>query len=170
MTRGLTAMSEQQIAPADVPSDRSPALDRLDALVGEWDTAAIFDAGFFGPGSPEIVGRGHTTFSWMEGRHFLVQTYTNEHPDAPDGMCVIGLSDRPEVFVQHLYDSRGAARDYLMTLEGGELRIWRDDPAFAQRYRATISADGKTIEGAWEASENGGPWRHDFTLVYTRVA
>ncbi|MEV4798508.1 hypothetical protein AB0K18_00735 [Nonomuraea sp. NPDC049421] len=162
-------MSEEKITPADLPSGRSPALDRLDVLVGEWKTAAVFDAGFFGPGSPEVVGHGRTTFAWLKGRRVLAQTFTNDHPDAPDGMCAIGLSDQPEVFVQHYHDSRGETRDYLMTLENGELRFWRADPAFAQRYRGTVTADGKTIEGAWEISEDGHTWRHDFKLIYTRI-
>ncbi|MEU6720488.1 hypothetical protein ABZ897_54315 [Nonomuraea sp. NPDC046802] len=48
--------------PADLPDERPTALDRLDVLVGQWEGAAIFEAGFLGPGSPEVIGRSRTTF------------------------------------------------------------------------------------------------------------
>ena len=34
------------------------ALSRLDALLGEWEMEVSFEAGYFGPGSPPVAGRG----------------------------------------------------------------------------------------------------------------
>src|SRR5262245_7052219 len=59
--------------PGDIPGERPAALDRLNVLVGQWETEATFAAGFFGPGSPEVTGRGRTTFHWLDGRYFLTQ-------------------------------------------------------------------------------------------------
>jgi hypothetical protein len=38
------------------------------------------------------------------------------------------------------FDSRGVRRTYGIALEDGVLRMWRDDPDFAQRFAATIDA------------------------------
>ena len=155
--------------PGDIPEGRPGALDRLNVLVGRWDTEATFDAGFFGPGSPEVTGRGRVTFEWLEGRYFLTQRFVNEHPDAPSGIAIIGPSGELDTFAQHYYDSRGVTRVYLMTLEGRELKLWREAPGFWQRYTGVISDDGTTITGAWEASPDGQDWRHDFNLTYVRT-
>ena len=59
-------------SPGDIPGDRPSSLHRLDALIGEWEMEATFEAGYFGPGSPAITGRGgRTTLEWLEGRLFL---------------------------------------------------------------------------------------------------
>ncbi|NUT36465.1 MAG: hypothetical protein HOV79_25710 [Hamadaea sp.] len=150
--------------------DRPAELDRLDVLVGVWESEATFDAGFFGPGSPEVKGLGRTAFEWMEGGRFLLQRFTNEHPDAPDGLTVIGLSEGGEsTFVQNYFDSRGVARVYRMEIDGREWRLWRYAPGFSQRFAGVIAADGRSIAGAWEASEDGQTWRHDFRLTYARI-
>jgi Protein of unknown function (DUF1579) len=163
---------DQQVAaniPADVPDERPAALDRLNVLVGRWETAATFGAGFFGPGSPETTGRGRTTFEWLEGRFFLTQHFVNEHPSAPSGISIIGLTEDRNTFTQHYYDSRGVARVYQMTLAGREWKLWREAPGFWQRYTGVISTDGTTITGAWQASTDGREWRHDFDLSYVKV-
>jgi hypothetical protein len=163
---------DQQVAadsPGDVPGERPVALDRLNVLVGQWEMEATFHAGFFGPDSPEITGRGRTTFQWLEGRFFLTQHFVNEHPAAPSGIAIIGMSEERNTFAQHYYDSRGVARVYQMTVEGPTLTLWREAPEFWQRYAGMISEDGTTITGAWEASADGREWRHDFDLIYTRT-
>jgi hypothetical protein len=155
--------------PGDIPGERPASLDRLNVLVGQWEMEAIFKAGFFGPGSPGITGRGRTAFQWLEGRFFLTQHFVNEHPAAPSGITIISASEDPNTFAQHYYDSRGVARVYQMTLAGREWKLWREAPGFWQRYTGVISADGATITGAWEASADGRQWRHDFDLTYIKT-
>jgi hypothetical protein len=163
----------QQVAadtPGDVPGERPVSLDRLNLLVGDWEVEATFEAGFFGPGSPQTTSRGRTTFQWLDGRFFLTQHFVNEHPAFPSGIAIIGTSEEePDTFVQNYYDSRGVARVYQMTLEGREWKLWREEPGFSQRYTGVISADGATITGAWEASADGREWRHDFDLTYIKA-
>jgi hypothetical protein len=162
----------QQMAadsPGDIPGERPVSLDRLNVLVGQWEVEATFKAGFFGPGSSGVTGRGRTTFQWLEGRFFLTQRFVNEHPAVPSGIAIIGMSEERNTFAQHYYDSRGVARVYQMTLEGREWKLWREAPGFWQRYTGVISEDGTTITGAWEASADGREWRHDFNLTYVKT-
>ena len=155
--------------PQDIPDERPVSLDRLEALVGEWEMEATFQAGFFGAGSPETTSRGRAKFQWLEGRFFLTQSFVNEHPDTPSGITIIGMTEERNTFAQHYYDSRGVARVYQMTLEGREWKLWREAPGFWQRYTGVISEDGTTITGAWEASGDGQQWKHDFDLTYLRT-
>jgi hypothetical protein len=156
-------------APADIPDERPVSLDRLNVLVGRWETKATFKAGFFGTGSPEITSRGRVTFNWLDGQFFLTQRFVNDDPAVPSGITIIGMSEHRDTFAQHYYDSRGVARVYQMTLEGREWKLWREEPGFWQRYTGAISEDGTTITGAWEASANGREWRHDFDLTYIKT-
>jgi len=75
------------------------------------------------------LGRsGPTTFEWLEGRFFLTQRFVIEHPAAPSGIAIIGAGADEESFVQHCYDSRGVARSYQMSLEGGMWKLCREAP------------------------------------------
>lgn len=158
------------IEPGDIPTERPAALSRLDVLVGEWDVEASFEAGFFGPGSPAVTARGgRTTFNWLDGEFFLIQRTRAGDPAAPSGIMVIGTGDDPDTFQQHYYDSRGVARVYQMSLNGGMWKLWREAPGFWQRFTGVFSEDGKTIRGAWEKSVDGSAWEHDFDLTYVRA-
>jgi hypothetical protein len=146
----------------DTHGTDDPKLAALSALVGDW---VLGD-----PSAP--VGR--TSFSWLEGRRFLVQHWTVEIPEAPDGIAIIGIDATSRQLVQHYFDSRGVARVYQMTFEGNVWTLWRSDPDFSQRFTGTISTDGSTITGSWEsgppnASPDDGTWTHDFDLTYTKV-
>jgi len=102
-----------------VPGDNQ-ALARLGALVGEW----TLEAG--PPDSPPWPGEGRVAFEWLEGERFLIQRWSIDMPEAPDGIAIIGPGDEPDAFRQHYFDSRGVERVYEMTLAGGGWRMWRD--------------------------------------------
>jgi hypothetical protein len=158
--------------------DGNPALEPLDALVGEW----TMEAG--PPEGPPWPGEAEVSFEWLEGRRFLVQRWSIDLPEAPDGIAIIGLRDAPASaeavaeglaasdapYRQHYFDSRGVHRIYEMTLSDGEWRLWRDslDP-FAQRFTGKFSDDGSTITGRWELAEDGSNWKTDFDLGYRKV-
>src|SRR5690348_16055459 len=77
-------------------------------------------------------------------------------------------------YTQHYFDSRGVVRLYAMTLAGGVWTLTRESPDFTpldfrQRFTGTFSADGNTIDGAWESGRDGGGWEHDFALTYRRA-
>jgi hypothetical protein len=46
------------------------------------------------------------------------------------------------------------------------LRIWRDDPTFAQRFSATLGCE--SFEGQWQLARTPGDWQHDLKLSYRR--
>jgi hypothetical protein len=151
-------------------SDRHPALDRLDTLVGRWAV------------QPKIpgVGTAWTEFTWHEGGLFLRQ-YSDTEPIPPTTphawrdnapfptTALIGLDDATEEFTLLYADARGVHRVYRMTLDGGVWKQWRDAPGFNQRFTATLSPDGDTMDGQWEMSTDGTTWNVDFELTYTRV-
>jgi hypothetical protein len=141
------------------------ALDALVPFVGEWRMTS-------GPVSdPADAPRALTTFEWLRGRRFLVQRWEVDHPEAPDGIAIIGVGDAKAAYRQHYFDSRGVARVYDMTFAG---RVWTLQrhaaaPDFSQRFTGTFSADAGTITGRWQRSGDGIGWAHDFELTYTRV-
>jgi hypothetical protein len=137
--------------------DTRERLEALEALVGDW---VLGD-----PAAP--VGR--VGFSWLAGRRFLIERWSVDIPEAPDGIAIIGEDPAGGGFLQHYFDSRGIARVYGMSLEGGVWKLWRDGDDFSQRFSGTLSEDGSTISGAWEIAYDGSTWEHDFDLVYTRV-
>jgi hypothetical protein len=141
-------------------TERHPALEPFDALIGTWATEATHP-------QVDAVVPGSITFEWLEGGHFLVQRSRNEHELFPDAICVIGASEAGDGLVMEYFDSRGVRRTYGASLDDGVLRIWRDDPAFAQRFTATLGHD--FFEGLWQLAEAPGTaWQDDLKVTYRR--
>src|SRR3954463_9560664 len=125
--------SARRDGPTDM-TDRDPALEPFDALIGTWDTEATHPL-------VDAVVPGTITFEWLEGGHFVVQRSHNEHELFPDAICVIGRPETGEGLVMEYFDSRGVRRTYGISLENGVLRMWRDHPGFDQRFSATLADD-----------------------------
>jgi hypothetical protein len=141
----------------------NPALERLNALVGEWTIEGTV------PSDPPFVVRGRVAFEWLTGRSFLVERWDVAHPDFPDGIAIIGSHASAEALRQHYFDSRGVFRVYEMSLRDNVWQLWRDSPGFSQRFTGTFSDDGRRITGRWEKSSDGSNWEHDFDLTYVKV-
>jgi hypothetical protein len=149
-------------APCDGPrdmTDRDSNLEPFDVLIGTWATEATH---------PRVDGiaPGSVTFEWLEGGHFLVQRIHNDHELFPDSIGVIGAPESGDGLVLEYFDSRGVRRTYGVTLVDGVLRMWRDDPEFAQRFAATLAPDA--FEGQWQAAGTPGDWRDDVKVTYRR--
>jgi hypothetical protein len=142
---------------------RPTALGLLDVLVGEWTQLVT------GHGDPV----GTLTFEWSLDERYLVQRSSLPAP-FPDSLAVIEYDEVAEEFRQHYFDSRGVTRVYRMTLDGAEWTLRRTERDFSpldfmQRFAATLSDDGRSIEGRWEQSHDGGStWEHDFALRLER--
>ena len=140
-------------------TERDPALEGFDALIGTWDTEAkhrLVD---------ETV-QGDITFEWLEGGHYLIMRSHVDHELFPDGLCVIGAPEEGDGLAMEYFDSRGVRRTYGISLEDGVLRMWRDAPGFDQRYEATIAPD--SFEGLFQLAETPGEWQDDLKMTYRR--
>ena len=140
-------------------TERDPALAPFDALIGTWSTEARH------PLVDEVV-KGSVTFEWLEGGHFVVLHSHNDHELFPDAISVIGASEAGDELVMEYFDSRGIRRTYGVSLDGGVLRIWRDQPGFEQRFSAQIADD--VFEGVFQLAETPGDWQDDMKVTYRR--
>jgi len=138
---------------------RDPALEPFDALIGTWATEATHP--LF-----EGVVPGSVTFAWFDGGHWLVQRSHNDHDLFPDAICVIGAPEAGDGLVMEYFDLRGVRRSYGVSLDDGVLRMWRDDPAFAQRFSATLGHE--TFHGRWQLARTPGDWQDDLEVTYRR--
>ena len=143
-------------------------LEALKPLLGEWSLAAEFE------GLPPMSDGASVSFEWLPGGMFLIERWEIPVQEAPDGIEIIGADPGSEGnYLHHYFDSRGVARVYKMSLEGGVWKLWRDAPDFSpldfsQRYTGTFGDDGTSIAGAWEI-KHGEAWEHDFGLTYTKT-
>jgi ketosteroid isomerase-like protein len=136
-----------------------PSVARLEPLIGRWRI-----------GAPGADPAGDVEFEWLGDKAFVVQRWRSDPPEFPDGIAIIAPDDTGDGFVQHYFDTRGVARTYGMSLSDGEWRLWRDGDDFGQRFTGRFSADGTTIDGAWEIAHDRTTFEHDFDLAYTRAA
>lgn len=147
----------------------TPTLEALEPFIGEWNLEPQFS--FPVPG--DVTGRA--VFEWMAGGRFLVEHWEVSHPDAPDGIALIGPDHSGEAYVQHYFDSRGIARVYQMGFTSGLWTLSRTTAdfsplQFSQRYSGRFSDDGRTIDGTWEICHDGKTWEKDFDLTYRRIS
>jgi hypothetical protein len=140
-------------------TDRDPTLEPFDALIGTWVTEATHP-------SVEGVVPGSVTFEWLEGGHFIVQRTRNDDELFPDSISVIGAPEAGDGLVMDYFDSRGVRRTYGASLDDGVLRLWRDEPGFAQRFSATLGHD--VFEGLWQLARTPGDWQDDLRVTYRR--
>ena len=139
------------------------ALEKLATLVGDWTLEAMSADGEPWPGG------GRATFEWHDSRAHLIQRWTVDLPEAPDGVSIMGCDATNGTFVQLYSDERGVCRVYEMSIGEGEWKLWREGEPFPQRFFGTMSEDGNTIVGRWEKAEDGASWDTDFDLTYRRM-
>jgi hypothetical protein len=140
------------------------ALKEMEVLVGEWTLEAVQ------PGGEPFPGQAQASFEWLEGsdNQILIGRTNIEMPEAPNSVSAYGPDAANGTYFQLYTDDRNVCRVYQMSIGGGEWKLWREGEPFDQRFAATISDDGNTIEGRWEINEGEG-WRTDFDLTYRRV-
>ena len=115
-----------------------------------------FEAGYFGPGSPLVAGRGgRTRFTWLDGEVFLILRFAAGNPTALSGIAIIGPGETAGTFCQYCYDSCGVACICQMSLNDGVWKLWREASGFWQRYTGVFSSGGRTIKGALGGRRKG---------------
>lgn len=142
----------------------NPALQPFEALIGEWQTSASH------PAFPGTTFHGRTSFDWHEGGAFLVMYSEIDHPDFPAGVAIFGSDDSAETFYMLYFDERGVSRKYDVSMNGTQLKWWRDDPKFSQRFTLAIDAARNKMSGKGEMQREGGPWEADLSLNCIRAA
>ena len=141
----------------------------LGRLIGTWSFEASRAGGF--------LGRGSTTFEWIEEGAFVLQRAQDE-PDPETSSdwsehtpmpvtSVLGFDDSVDEQAMLYSDARGVFRIYRMRLTDEAWTVWRDAPGFNQRFIGAFR-DDETIEGAWESSPDGTTWESDFDMVYRK--
>ena len=137
-------------------------LEHLSVLTGAWASVARH------PMLPGDVIRGRATFEWLDGgRRFLVWRAHHEHPDVPDGISVMGVTD--DELRMHYFDSRGVHRLYSVSAGPGTWRFWRNARDLSQRFVGTVTDGGATMVCRGEMSRDGGEWEEDLELTYRRA-
>jgi hypothetical protein len=154
-----------------------PALEPLNRLVGSWTVDATH------PASPGLVVHGTADIEWLEGERFLIHRARMDHPDFPDSISVVGITERdrvgnppdddgaattPSRLCMHYFDSRGVFRVYDATIDEEAWRLWRDAPGFAQRFTGTFADGGDTITGQWQLCQDDIHWDNDLQITYRR--
>jgi hypothetical protein len=146
-------------------------MDRLEKLVGAWESETVADG--------RVVARGLTVYGWLESGRFLVQHADGELTDAAPEIwrenwplpstCIIGFDDASGGFSMLYADARNVFRIYQMAAEKDVITLWRESPGFHQRFTGAFSDDGDTLTAMWERSPDGQEWTRDFDVVYRRL-
>jgi hypothetical protein len=139
----------------------NPALKPFEVLVGEWQTAGTH------PFMPDTELHGHASFEWIEGGAFLLMRSEIDHPKIPDGIEIFASDDQAGTYYMIHFDERGISRKYDVSITKIQLKWWRDDDQFSQRFTMDITEDKLVTTG--EMSRDGGEWEKDLSLTYTRI-
>jgi len=139
------------------------ALEPFQVFVGQWQTIGSH------PSLPGMTLHGRTTFEWLEGGAFLLMHSEIDHPSFPSGIALFGSDDAAQTYFMLTFDSRGVSRKYDVTMTGNQLKWWRDEPSFSQRFTMTIEDNGNKMASQGEMSREGAAWERDLALTYLRV-
>jgi hypothetical protein len=139
------------------------SLKPFKVLIGNWQTTGSH------PYLPGVTLQGHTSFDWLEGGAFLIMHAEIENPKFPDGVEIYGSDDESKNFFMLHFDERGISRKYDVSMYGNQLKWWRDDPNFSQRFTLTVEDNGNKMISKGEMSREGAPWEDDLTLNFERL-
>ena len=137
------------------------ALHSFEALIGEWQATGSH------PYLPNIVLTGRASFEWIENGAFVLMRTQVDHPEIPDGLSIFGSDDVAGTFHMIYFDERGVSRHYDVLMTDNQLRWWRDDDTFSQRFTMDIEKDKLVSYG--EMSRDGVDWEKDLSLTCVRL-
>ena len=142
----------------------------LERLVGTWDFESSVEGRF--------MGRGWTTFEWIQDGAFIAQQADDEpSADSPADWVahspmpvrsIIGFDDTTGDVAMLYADARGVFRIYRMRVTDEAWTVWRDAPDFFQRFTGRFGEGRTTIDGRWETSSDGTAWTIDFDMRYRK--
>jgi hypothetical protein len=136
----------------------NPALKPFETLIGEWQTTGTH------PYFPDAELHGRVSFEWIKDGAFVMMRSEIDHPKFPDGISIFGSDDHAQTYYMIYFDERGISRKYDALVTDSQLKWWRDDPHFSQRFTMSIAKDNLVTTG--EMSLDGGEWEKDLSLTY----
>jgi Protein of unknown function (DUF1579) len=151
-----------------------PELERLQPLLGTWRSADHTLDSVFGPGVP-VTNR--ESFSWLDGRYFLVQTYETVFGDQPAqrGVNYWMYDSESKKFRIIFFSNNGPyserGNQYAGEVSDGKLTM--QGPA---RFQYALDDEGKiqtnsdgTISVSWWLRDENDSWKPWMNNIFTRV-
>lgn len=123
------------------PSKPSPALKRLDKLVGAWKlTGRTFD-------SKKDNIRGRVVIEWLPGGFFLQMRGEIRMEDfAVQSLEIVGYDASTKSFSSTVYSNvDGVPSRYYWNVKGDRVTHWTK----GSKYAGTFSKDGRALSGGW---------------------
>jgi hypothetical protein len=144
-------------------AERHPALDRLDAFVGNWRTEGEIKPGSSGP-SGKLVGTD--TYEWLPGRFFLVHRVDVHMGDEKvDSIEIIGGYDPPsQTYPMQSFDHQGNST--VMQARVTEDGVWTF-ASESMRFTGGFGDGGNIFTGEWQ-QRDGSKWLPWMTLKLTK--
>src|SRR4051794_2701547 len=96
-------------------------------------------------------------------------TLLDRTPGRPRRHWIIGAADDGDDLSLCYFDSRGLHRVYAVSMGGNRLRMWRDEPAFAQRFTGDLRDDGTTLDWPRQLCRDGSAWDDDLEILFRRA-
>lgn len=92
-----------------------------------------------------------------------------DHPNFPSGVAIFGSDDVAKKYFLLSFDERGVSRKYDVTMTGNQLKWWRNEPSFSQRFTMTIEDNSNKMVSTGEMSREEAAWEKDLALTYLRL-
>jgi hypothetical protein len=157
MTQSDSARVSQQTPKPD------PALKRLDAFVGKWNTQGQIKESPFGPAGKLI---GTDTYKWLAGRFFLIHRVDVLIGNLKnESIEIIGYDASSNTYPMHSFDSQGNSVIMQAGIAGDTWTFTGE----SMRFKGTFSEDGKCISGKWEYLGDDSNWHHWMDVKLTKA-
>jgi hypothetical protein len=98
----------------EVAVSEASGLQGWHRFIGTWETEGTH------PMLPGEAIRGTSTFEWLDGERFVVWRSHYDHPQIPDAITIIGVTDGQ--LSMHYFDQRGVYRVYAASLDQAKWR------------------------------------------------
>jgi uncharacterized protein DUF1579 len=136
------------------PPKPDPALKRLNAFIGKWNTEGQIKESPFGPAG-KLLGRD--TYEWLAGGFFLIHRVDVRMSDQKnESIEVIGYDASSKTYPMHSFDSQGNAIAMQANVTGDTWTFTGE----SMRFTGVFSNDGKSISGKWEYLSDDSKWHH----------
>ena len=143
--------------------------DRLQSLIGTWETEG---QQYAGPMGPAAKVKAVETYEWLTGKTFLVHRFEGQVGDSPAASIeVIGPKNGDGSLPVHAYYDSGVASEWTLKERGPTTWVITGSRPIAGRdtpVRCTIIDGGDTMTGRWEYATEGGEWQVSWDIKSRR--